>query len=139
RRNWPPPTRRTHLAAVAIAGKIYVAGGRYDACCVGAPRTDVLHVFDPAAGSWTAKKPMLRPRGGVAAGAAFGCFHVYGGEGDNIGEPNGVYPDHDVYNPVTDTWTAQKRLMIPFHGVTGGAFVDGLIYMPGGGIASGGA
>ena len=50
-----------------------------------------------------------------------------------------MFPDHDVYNPVTDTWTALKPLPIPFHGVTGGAFVDGIIYMPGGGISSGGS
>jgi N-acetylneuraminic acid mutarotase len=135
----PPPNLRNHLGAVAIGGKVYVAGGRYNECCVNAPMTDALHVFDPATGMWTAKKAMLRPRGGVAAVAANGCFHVYGGEGGNIGEPGNVFPDHDVYDPTTDTWTAQKRLATPFHGVTGGAFVDGIIYMPGGGISSGGA
>ena len=59
--------------------------------------------------------------------------------GPGIGEPNDVYPDHDVYNPLTDTWTALKKLAVPYHGVTGGAFVDGLIYMPGGGTTSGGS
>lgn len=135
----PPPNLRNHLAAVAIGGKIYVAGGRYDDCCVGAPRTDVLHVFDPATNMWAQKANMLRPRGGVAGVAANGCFHVFGGEGGNIGEPNGVFPDHDVYNPVTDKWTALPKLPIPFHGVTGGAFVDGIIYMAGGGTSSGGS
>jgi N-acetylneuraminic acid mutarotase len=135
----PPPAQRNHLAAVAIGGKIYVAGGRYNGCCVDAAMTDALHMFDPATNMWTARKPMLRPRGGVAGVAAFGCFHVYGGEGGNIGEPNNVFPDHDVYNPVTDTWTRATRLATPFHGVTGGAFVNGIIYMPGGGISSGGS
>ena len=135
----PPPNLRNHLAAVAIDGKIYVAGGRYNECCVSAPMTDALHVFDPANNMWTQKANMRRPRGGVAGVAANGCFHVFGGEGGNIGEPNGVFPDHDVYNPKTDTWTALPRLAIPFHGVTGGAFVDGLIYMPGGGTSSGGS
>jgi N-acetylneuraminic acid mutarotase len=130
---------RNHLAAAGIGGKIYVAGGRYNDCCVGAPRTDALEMYDPATNMWTAKANMLRPRGGVAGVAANGCFHVYGGEGNNIGEPNGVYPDHDVYNPATDTWTPARRLAIPFHGVTGGAFIDGLIYMPGGGTSSGGS
>ena len=135
----PGPNLRNHLAAVAIDGKIYVAGGRYNECCVGAPMTDALHVFDPASNMWSQKANMRRPRGGVAGVAANGCFHVFGGEGGNIGEPNGVFPDHDVYNPKTDTWTAMPRLAIPFHGVTGGAFVDGLIYMPGGGTSSGGS
>jgi N-acetylneuraminic acid mutarotase len=129
---------RNHLAAGAIGGKIYVAGGRYNQCCVGAPMTDALEVYDPATNTWAAKRPMRRPRGGVAGVVAFGCFHVFGGEGQNIGEPNNVFPDHDVYDPRTDTWTQLKPLPIPFHGVTGGAFVDGLIYMPGGGTSSGG-
>ena len=50
-----------------------------------------------------------------------------------------VFPDHDIYDPTTDAWTAAPRLPIPFHGVTGGAFIDGIIYMPGGGTSSGGS
>jgi N-acetylneuraminic acid mutarotase len=137
----PLPQRinnRNHLAAVAIAGRIYVAGGRYNGGGVGDPRTDSLDMYDPQTNTWSARRPMLRPRGGVAGVAARGCFHVYGGEGTGIGEPNNVFPDHDVYNPTTDTWTPLKRLPVPFHGVTGGAFVDGLIFMPGGGTSSGG-
>jgi N-acetylneuraminic acid mutarotase len=138
----PLPNRfplRNHLAAAAIGGKVYVAGGRYNECCVNAPMTASLDVFDPASETWTPKANMLRPRGGVAGVAVGGCFHVYGGEGSGIGEPNGVFPDHDVYNPITDKWTALKKLPVPFHGVTGGAVVDGVIYMPGGGIRSGGS
>jgi N-acetylneuraminic acid mutarotase len=129
---------RNHLAAAAIEGKIYVAGGRYNGGSVGDPRTDALDMYDPGANTWTSKKPMLRPRGGVAGVVAFGCFHVFGGEGANTGEPNDVFPDHDVYNPRTDTWTKVPALATPFHGVTGGAFTGGLIYMPGGGTSSGG-
>jgi hypothetical protein len=82
---------------------------------------------------------MPRPRGGVNGVAAFGCFHVWGGEGGNTGEPNNVFPDHDVYNPIADAWTSVADLTIPVHGVTGAAFIDGLIYMPGGGTQSGGS
>jgi N-acetylneuraminic acid mutarotase len=130
---------RNHIAVAAIGGNIYVAGGRYNGGGFGDPRTDALEMFDPATNVWTTKKPMLRPRGGMSSAVAFGCFHVYGGEGQGIGEPNDVYPDHDVYDPRTDTWTALKRLPAPFHGVTGGAFIDGIIYMPGGGTRSGGS
>jgi hypothetical protein len=101
--------------------------------------TDALEMYDPATRVWTPRANMRRPRGGVSGVVANGCFFVYGGEGSGIGEPNDVFPDHDVYNPITDTWTALPRLPIPFHGVTGGAFVDGVIYMPGGGIRSGGS
>jgi N-acetylneuraminic acid mutarotase len=81
---------------------------------------------------------MLRPRGGVNGIAAFGCFHVWGGEGSNTGEPNDVFPDHDVYNPLTDMWTALAPLPVPVHGVTGAAFAGGIVYIPGGGTQSGG-
>jgi N-acetylneuraminic acid mutarotase len=136
------PTRfesRNHLAAGAIGGKIYVAGGRYMGGFVESPLTDSLEVYDPLTGSWIARRPLPRPRGGMASVVAGGCLHVYGGEGTNIGEPDGVFPDHDVYDPRTDTWTSLPPLPVPFHGVTGGAHVGGLIYMPGGGIRSGGS
>ena len=50
-----------------------------------------------------------------------------------------MFPDHDVYNPVTNMWTALAPLPTPVHGVTGAAFVGGLIYMPGGGTSKGGS
>ena len=133
---------RNHIAATAIGGKIYVAGGRYDGGGFGSPRTASLDIFDPASGTpgtWTTGMAMPRPRGGVNGVAANGCFFVWGGEGQDIGEPNDVFPDHDVYNPRTNTWTSLLPLPTPIHGVTGAAFVGGLIYMPGGGIASGGS
>jgi N-acetylneuraminic acid mutarotase len=130
--------QRNHLAAAAIGGRVYVAGGRYDGGGFGSPMTDSLDIYDPASGAWSSARPMLRPRGGINGVLALGCFHVWGGEGANIGEANDVFPDHDVYDPVSDTWTSVAPLPVPIHGVTGGVFHDGLIYMPGGGTASGG-
>lgn len=130
---------RNHLAAAAIGGKLYVAGGRYDGGSFSSPMTDALDVFDPATNEWTRMANLLRPRGGVNGVAAHGCFHVWGGEGSNIGEPNNVFPDHDVYDPRTDQWTALAPMPTPVHGVTGAAFVNGLIYMPGGGTQQGGS
>ena len=53
--------------------------------------------------------------------------------------PYGVFPDHDYYNPVTDNWHALEPLPIAVHGVTGLAFIDGNIHLPGGGTAKGGS
>ena len=80
---------------------------------------------------------MPKPRGGVNGLAAHGCIHIFGGEG-NAGGPNSLYPDHDVYNPVTDAWTALDPMPIPVHGVTGAVFLNGLVYLPGGGTSQGG-
>lgn len=131
------PTQRNHLAAAAIGGKVYVAGGRFEGGFQ-SPQTDAVEVFDPATNTWTARARLPIPRGGVNGLEAMGCLHVFGGEG-NSNAPSGVYPDHDVYNPVTNTWTRLGPMPVPVHGVTGAAFVDGLIYLPGGGTAEGGS
>jgi N-acetylneuraminic acid mutarotase len=130
---------RNHIAATAIGGKVYVAGGRYNGGSFSSPMTDRLDIYDPGTNMWTPGAPLLRPRGGLNGVAAFGCFYTWGGEGGNIGEPNNVFPDHDVYNPRTNMWTALADLPTPIHGVTGAAFVNGLIYMPGGGTQQGGS
>ena len=131
------PTQRNHLAAAAIDGKMYVVGGRYGAGFQ-SERTDAVEVFDPATNAWVVRARMPRPRGGVNGIEALGCLHVFGGEG-NAEHPSGVFPDHDVYNPATDTWRRLDPMPVPVHGVTGAAFLDGLIYLPGGGIALGGS
>ena len=130
---------RNHLAMTAIDGKLYVAGGRYDSGSFTGPITDSLHIFDPDTGLWSSGADMPRPRGGVNGVAAHSCFHVFGGEAGNIGEPGNVFPDHDVYDPSADSWTSVEPMPVPVHGVTGAAFIDGLIYLPGGGTSSGGS
>jgi hypothetical protein len=130
---------RNHLAAAAIGTKLYFAGGRYDGGGFSDPMTDRLDVFDTVAKTWAPGPAMLRERGGVNGVLAFGCFHVWGGEGANTGEENDVFPDHDVYDPGSNAWMALAPLPTPVHGVTGAAFVNGLIYMPGGGIQQGGS
>jgi len=130
---------RNHFAATAIGGKVYVAGGRHSGGSFSDPLTDSLDIYDPESSAWTPGAPLLRPRGGVNGIAAYGCFHVWGGEGAATGLPSNVFPDHDYYDPRTDRWTALDALPTPVHGVTGAAFVDGLIYLPGGGIRQGGS
>jgi N-acetylneuraminic acid mutarotase len=130
---------RNHLAATAIGGKVYVAGGRYDGDGFSSPMTRSLDIYDPVSNGWTKGADLPRERGGVNGIAANGCFFVWGGEGGDIGEPNNVFPDHDVYDPATDTWTELADLPTPIHGVTGAAFVGGIIYMPGGGTRQGGS
>ncbi|MAF48805.1 MAG: hypothetical protein CMM10_11100 [Rhodospirillaceae bacterium] len=131
------PTQRNHLGAAAIDGKIYVVGGRFGPG-FRSPKTDALEVYDPAANTWSKRKPMLRPRGGINAVAANGCLHVFGGEG-NDEVASGVYPDHDVYDPRSDSWRALDAMPVPVHGVTGMAFVNGWIHFPGGGTRIGGS
>jgi uncharacterized protein (TIGR03437 family) len=130
------PTQRNHLAGAAAGGKVYILGGRFEGGAT-SPQSDAVEVYDPVANRWTSAAPLPRPRGGVNGLEALGCIHLFGGEG-NTGGPNGLYPDHDVYNPVANSWTRLGPMPIPVHGVTGAAFVGGLIYLPGGGTSQGG-
>lgn len=131
------PTQRNHLGTVAVGNKVYVVGGRFGAGFE-SERTERIEIFDTVSRTWTSGAAMPRPRGGVNAVEALGCIHVFGGEGNND-IPSGVFPDHDVYDPRTDTWTQLEPMPIPVHGVTGAVFTNGLIYLPGGGISIGGS
>lgn len=126
-----------HLAASAMGGKVYIVGGRFQAGFQ-SEQTDRVEAYDPRTNEWKFYPPMIHPRGGLNAVAANGCLHVFGGEGAND-KPNGVHPDHDVYHPFTDSWTMMAPIPTPVHGVTGMAFFNGLIHLPGGGTSIGGS
>ncbi|MBI4663106.1 MAG: kelch-like protein [Verrucomicrobia bacterium] len=127
------PSQRNHLAACAIGGKIYVTGGRLQAGFTSA-MTSILEVFDPATSQWTTRAAMPTMRGGINGIAANGRFLVFGGEG-----PNGVFDEMEMYVPEQDRWYQLESLPIAVHGVTGSAFVNGWIHLPGGGTATGGS
>jgi N-acetylneuraminic acid mutarotase len=127
------PIARNHLAAVAIDGKVYAAGGRLGAGFT-SEMTDLLEVYDPATGIWSTRARLPIPRGGVNGIAANGCFFVFGGEG-----PDGVFNDMDMYVPAQDRWYRLEPLPLAVHGVTGSAFLNGWIHLPGGGTSNGGS
>jgi N-acetylneuraminic acid mutarotase len=130
------PTQRNHLAAGAIGGRLYVVGGRFGGG-VGSEMTGVVEVYDPATNTWTSAAPLPTARGGVNGIAARGCFYAFGGEG-NDADPRGVFAENEVYDPRTDTWQSLEPIPTPVHGVTGAAYLDGWIHLPGGGVARGG-
>lgn len=126
------PTQRNHFIGAAINGRVHYVGGRQGNGL--SPLMTTAHeVFDPQTRTWSTAAPMLRPRSGMNGVAALGLFHVWGGEG-----PAGMFPDHDYYNPQTNSWTKLPDMPIPVHGIVGSAFVDGLIWLPGGGTGIGG-
>jgi N-acetylneuraminic acid mutarotase len=131
------PTQRNHLAGAAIGGKLYVVGGRFEGG-FNSPVTDVVEVFDPATRAWSTVAPMPTRRGGINGIAAYGCLHVFGGEG-NTADPSGLFDQHEVYDPRSNTWTRLPPMPTAVHGVTGLAFIDGWIHLPGGGIRQGGS
>ena len=96
--------------------------------------TNVMEVFDPTSGTWSTRAPMPTIRGGINGIAVGDRFFVWGGEG-----PNGMFPQHEMYVPAEDRWYRLEPLPVAVHGVTGAANVNGWIYMPGGGISTGGS
>ncbi len=127
------PTQRNHIIGAAMNGNINVAGGRL----LGGFQSNQVAVFeayDPKTRTWSTAAPMLKPRSGHNGVIANGCFHVWGGE-----HKDGMHPDHDYYDPRNDKWTKLPDMAIPVHGVTGAAFVNGLIWVTGGGISNGGS
>jgi N-acetylneuraminic acid mutarotase len=127
------PAGRNHLAAAAIDGRVYVVGGRLGAGFATA-MTNVLEVFDPGTGLWSTRAPMPTIRGGINGLAVGDRFFVWGGEG-----PNGMFGQHEMYVASLNRWYRLESMVVSVHGVTGAAFVNGWIHMPGGGTATGGS
>lgn len=127
------PTQRNHFTGAAINGRIHYVGGRQGNGL--SPLMTTAHeVFDPQTRTWTSAAPILRPSSGMNGVMARGMFHIWGGEG-----PAGMFHDHDYYNPQTNAWTELPDMPIPVHGIVGSAFVDGLIWVTGGGTGIGGS
>lgn len=127
------PAPRNHLTGAAINGSIHYVGGR-QGLGLGFAKVAVHEVFNPQTRTWTTAAPMLGARSGMNSVMAKGCLHVWGGESQE-----GMFPDHDFYDPRTNGWTRLLAMPIPVHGVNGSAFVDGLIRVAGGGTAVGGS
>ena len=126
------PSQRNHLAGAAINGRLHFVGGRLGNG-LSPLKSEAHEVFDPVTKTWSTLAPMLRGRSGMNAAVANGCFHVWGGEA-----PTGMTPDHDYYHPGMNRWFSLRNMPIPIHGVVGSAFVNGLIWVTGGGTGVGG-
>ena len=72
--------------------------------------------------------------GGMNSISIHGRPHTFGGESSA-----GVFEEHEVYDPVTNTWQIFPPLPTPVHGVSGAAYIDGWIHLPGGGTRVGGS
>jgi N-acetylneuraminic acid mutarotase len=131
-----PAPGRNHMPGVAANGIFYVIGGRTNGPMDGLQNR--VDAYDPVANTWTMKAPMPVARGGCMGGLVNGQIIIVGGEGNPRDiNTNGVFPDTDGYDPVTDTWRVYAPMRTPRHG-TGAAGVGGKLYVPGGATAQGG-
>ena len=142
----PMPLGRNHAASATDGELFYIFGGRGpgsgDGNVVAEGFDDVL-IYSPGTDSWSTNSPPLpQKRGGLGKAVYFGGeFYVMGGETTDTGTgavAGDVYDRVDVYNPDTQTWRLDANMLTARHGIFP-ILHDEAIYLPGGGITSGGS
>jgi N-acetylneuraminic acid mutarotase len=124
----PLPKPAHHLTAAAVGGKIYAIGGQ-SLSLFGGGFLDAVWALDPATGTWTAKAPLPRARGGGVAVALDGKIYVAGGR-----PPHGR--DFAVYDPAGDSWTVLADMPSQRNHIAGAA-IAGRIWVAGGRLGPG--
>jgi N-acetylneuraminic acid mutarotase len=117
------------MGLVAINGKLYAVGGRFNTFEY---NTNLLDVYDPVTDSWKSLKPMPTARSGMAVTVMDNKIFVFGGE-----KLGGTFNQSEVYDPVLDVWAELASMPMSVHG-TGGAAIGDTIYIPAGATLNGG-
>jgi N-acetylneuraminic acid mutarotase len=135
----PMAVPRNHAFAGAVAGKIYVIGGRTGhAFILSATNTDAVEEYNPVADMWSApKERMPTPRSGGGWGTDGRRIYVAGGEVTNK-ELVGAFRAIEAYEPATNSWTELPSMPMPRHGVAG-AVIGNEFHLVSGMIQSAGA
>jgi N-acetylneuraminic acid mutarotase len=123
-RRIPAPTKREHLAATAVAGRVYALAGRTSGIDTN-KRT--LESWRPGARKWTRLPPVPRSRGGTGATAIGNTIVSVGGE-----EPAGTIATVYAYNVRTRRWRRLPDIPTPRHGLGVVAFRDRVYVLAGG-------
>ena len=97
--------RRSYVAAAAIGGQIYAAGGMVGE--TGRP-LDLLARYDPANDSWETLQRLPEPVRAGAAAAVDGILYVVGG---STGDGNTTAVN--AYDPAADEWSPRAPLPEP--------------------------
>jgi Kelch motif protein len=110
------PQGRMGHAMVTVGEKLYVVGGR------GGARVEI---FDPATG-WKLGAAMPHPRDHLAAVAVGNRIYAIGGRDAKI------LDRVDVYDTVTDAWSAGPKMPKPASAMVAALLADGKIHVVGG-------
>jgi len=121
----PMHDARDAAGSAVIGNRLYVAGGQS-----AKGDTATLEVYDPMTDAWTTKASMPTPRRWPAVEAIGGLLYVVGGILDIPG-PVTVFSTLEVYDPVSNTWTAKASMPAPRHSMAAGV-IDGKLYVAGG-------
>ncbi|KAH6665726.1 kelch repeat-containing protein-like protein [Halenospora varia] len=128
------PEPRDHAGVGLVDEKLYVLGGR----AYGHDNVkSTVFSYDIKMKHWNPGLPsMPTPRGGCSSGVIGTRIFTIGGEGDKETD-SGVFPQNEAYDTKTDTWKSYAPMDIPRHG-TAGVAIGNRIYIPGGGLHTGG-
>ncbi len=129
----PMPGARVYaITAVDDSGLVYVCGGAITT--VHETPTDTAFTYDSATGSVAWLPPMpVGVRGGSGAVGADGKMYVFTGYNDTAASE---MPDTQIYDPVTEAWSAGADVPIPMWGSKAQLGSDGRIYVMGGSDAT---
>jgi N-acetylneuraminic acid mutarotase len=128
----PLPKARDHAAAVAVDGKIYLAGGRFGAST---DPTNLLDIYDPKTNTWTAGPPMSTKRSGLAGTYYKGLFMVLGGE---VPAEMRTNTENEAYDIKANAWRMLAPMPAGRH-ATAAVTVGDHVYLEGGSLTPGGA
>jgi N-acetylneuraminic acid mutarotase len=120
----PMPTRRAHISASAVKGKIYVMGGTKQG---GAVYTglNTVEVYDPATDTWETKISMPTSRFGLSTSVLDEKIYAIGGR--RYPEQPNIVSIVEMYDPLTDEWT-EKRDMPTQRYDQSSSVINGKIY-----------
>lgn len=136
----PLPYASAEGVSAAIAGRLYLVGGRireHDAARHFNEHVDTPLglVFDPAQGHWSSIAPAPTARNSAAAAVIDGRLFVVGGR-QALKQPDGSLrqvnrAELEVYDPATDRWTTRAAMPKPQGGLAAAAH-GGRLYVFGG-------
>jgi N-acetylneuraminic acid mutarotase len=118
----PAPTPHQFGGVAAVAGKLYVVGGKN-----GSVASTKLEVYNPGTNTWATKAPLPAARHSHTTYAINGKLYVLGGNNASNAFMNTVY----VYDPAIDRWST-GRSMPTARSSFGGGTVGGVLYAVGG-------
>lgn len=128
----PTPNPATGCASAVLDNKIYVIGG--DKPSVGpVDALNTTQIYDPAIDKWTPGASLPKAVGRALACTTTGSIapkriYIFGGHGDG-GSPSDL---NQVYDPVTNEWTAGAKQSFYSYGEVAVAALNDLMYVIGG-------
>ncbi len=101
----PMKQNRVQLAMVALDGKLFAIGGRYE----NYNYLSSAERFDPKTNRWEPVSPMSKRRQDHAAAVLNGYIYVCGGDTDTVPD-NISFNDCERYDPKKDQWETVKAM-----------------------------